>query len=63
MNQNPKQSKARELLWLAVAAMTLSAGIHKTIYFSFKESWYFYVFTAVSLILYKVRRDLRKKEE
>jgi len=63
MNQNPKQSKAREILWLAVAAMSLSTGIHKTVFFSFKESWYFYLFTIISLILYKIRRDLRKKEE
>ena len=63
MDQNPKQSKAREILWLAVALMSLSTGIHKTIYISFKESWYFYLFALVSLILFKIRKDLRKKEE
>ncbi len=63
MDTNPKPSKARELLWLAVAILSLSAGIHKTIFFSFKESWYFYLFFLISLILYKIHRNLRKKEE
>lgn len=63
MNTNPKQSKAREVLWLAVAVMSLSTGIHKTLFISFKDSWYFYLFALISLILYKIRRDLRKKEE
>ncbi len=63
MDKNPKQSKARELLWLAVAILSLSAGIHKTVFFSFKESWYFYIFAVISLILYKIRRNLRINED
>jgi hypothetical protein len=63
MDRNPKQSKARELLWLAVAFMSLFAAVHKTIYVSFYESWYFYIFTLISLLLYIIRRNLRKKEE
>ena len=63
MNQNPKQSKAREILWLAIAAMSLATGIHKTVYVSFKESWYFYIFVIISLILYKIRKNIREKDK
>ncbi len=62
MDTNPKPSKAREILWLAVAFMSLITAIHKTINVSFRESWYFYLFTVISLILYIIRRYLRKKE-
>ncbi len=62
MNTSENPSKARELLWLAVAIMSLFAALHKTIYVSFKDSLLFYVFVLVALLLYFIRRNLRKKE-
>ena len=54
-----KQSKAREFLWLAVAAMSLSTAIHKTIYHSFQTSWYYFIFVLVALFIYFIWRNKR----
>ncbi len=59
MEANPKQSKARELLWLAIAVMSMITGIHKTINVSFKESWYFFVFVIIALLMFFVWRNRR----
>jgi len=53
------QSKAREILWLAVAAMSLATGVHKTIYYSFQESWYFFVFVLVAILMFFIWRNRR----
>ncbi|NPA68580.1 MAG: hypothetical protein GXO50_08230 [Chlorobi bacterium] len=63
MDKNPKPSKAREILWIAVAIMSLSAGISKTIRFSLSESWYFFIFVIIAAGMYALRRNLRKKYE
>ncbi len=63
LKMKPKQSKAREILWLVVSAMSLSSAVHKTIYVSLKDSWYFYLFTIIAFAMYLIRRNLRKKEE
>ena len=62
MKFKQKQSKAREILWLAVAAMSLATGVHKTIYHSFQESWYFFIFVLIALLMYFIRRNLRINE-
>jgi hypothetical protein len=54
-----KQSKAKEILWLAVALMSIFAAVHKTINHSFGSSWYFYLFTLISLLMYAVWRNKR----
>jgi len=55
----PKQSKAKEILWLAVAAMSLATGIHKTIYHSFQTSWYYFVFVLIALLIFYIWRNKR----
>ncbi|MCF6366971.1 MAG: hypothetical protein L3J35_12320 [Bacteroidales bacterium] len=59
MRFNPKQSKAKEILWLAVAAMSLATGIHKTINYSFLASWYYFIFVLVALSIFLVWRNKR----
>jgi len=53
------QSKARELLWLTIAAMSFATGIHKTVFFSFQESWYFFVFVLVAIFMFFIWRNKR----
>ena len=59
MKFKQKQSNAREILWIAIAAMCLSTGIHKTIYHSFQESWYFFAFTLIALLMFLLWRNKR----
>jgi len=61
MKNQHRQSKAREILWLAVSAMSLATGIHKTIYHSFQESWYFFIFVLVAILMFFIWRDRRIK--
>lgn len=53
------KSNAREILWIAIGAMTLFTGTHKTIYQSFSESWYFFAFTIISLLMFLLWRNRR----
>lgn len=59
--QNP--SKAREILWIAIGLMTLTAAIQKTIHEGFLESIMFWIFVIISAMMFLIRRNLRKKEE
>ncbi len=59
MNQEYKQSKAREILWIAIALMNLIVGIHKTITHSFATSWYYFVFILISVLMYFIWRNKR----
>lgn len=56
-------SKAREILWLAVALLSFFTAVHKTVNQDFKSGIQFWVFMLVSLLLYYIRRNLRIKEE
>lgn len=58
-----RQSKAKEILWLAIAAMSLSTGVHKTIYHSFSESWYFFAFVLIALMMFLIWRNKRINEK
>ncbi|RLD64086.1 MAG: hypothetical protein DRJ01_01900 [Bacteroidetes bacterium] len=51
-----------QILWLVVSILSLFAGIHKTIQLSFKESYLFFIFTLIALLMYFYRRNLRKTE-
>jgi hypothetical protein len=60
MAESGKRSKAKELLWLAIAVMSLIIAVHSSINKSFKESWYFYGFVLVALLFYHIWRNHRK---
>lgn len=54
------KKKAPEILWLTVAAVTLATAVHKTIYHGLAESWYFYAFVLIALLMYFIRKSMRK---
>ena len=62
MSKN-KHTKAPEVMWIAVAVLSLVAAIHKTVNLGFKESWYFYGFVLIALLMWFVRNTVRKKRE
>lgn len=49
-----------EYVWIAVAVLSLVTGIHKTIKYGFNESYLFFIFAAISILLFFYRRYLRK---
>jgi len=63
MSKKDSPSRASEILWLAVAGMTIFAGIHKTWNHGFASSWYFYIFTLVALGMFFLRKTMRKNLE
>jgi len=59
MNKPSKLSKAREILWLAIALMSLIIAVHGTINFPFAKIWYYYAFILISIVMYLIRRNQR----
>ncbi len=60
---NRKLNKFLEITWLTVAVLSLVAGIHKSLTTSLGESWLLFLIALVSMIMYTLKRYLRKKEE
>ncbi len=52
-----------QFLWIIIAIVCLITGIHKTYYQSFSESYYFYIFTLVSVLMFLLRRYLKNNEK
>ena len=50
-----------EYVWLTVAVLSLIGGIHKTYYHGFEQSWMFFVITPIALLMFYIRRRLRKQ--
>jgi hypothetical protein len=55
--------KAPEILWLAIAVLSLITAVHKTVNTGFGESWYFFVFVLLAVFMYYVRKSMRKNSE
>ena len=51
-----------EYTWLAAAIVSLIAGAHKTYHHGFNQSWLFYILVAVALLMYSLRRHIRKQQ-
>jgi hypothetical protein len=58
---NKKVLFVLEILWLIVGILGLAAGIHQTMRKGLKESWMFFLISAVGFGMYFMRRNLRKK--
>ncbi|MEA2041197.1 MAG: hypothetical protein U9N85_01415 [Bacteroidota bacterium] len=56
-------NKGREILWMALSVFVFIAAIHKTVYQGFSESWLFFVLVAVALLMWYIRRSMRKNSE
>jgi hypothetical protein len=63
MNKPKSPSRAFEVLWLAVALMTILTGIHKSVNFGISTSWYFFGFTCLAVAMFLMRRAARRKSE
>jgi hypothetical protein len=63
MKTSPKPSKAREILWISMTVLTLFIAVQQTIKIGISESLILWAFVIVSVIMYLLRRNLRKKEE
>jgi hypothetical protein len=50
-----------EIFWLIVGILGFVAGIYETSRHGLKESWMFFLISAVGLGMYFMRRNLRKK--
>ena len=59
MNKERKSSKAPQFLWIAVGVMSLVAGLHKTYNHGFNNSYLFFVFTAVAILMYLLRKKMQ----
>ncbi len=51
-----------EYLWLAITAISLIAGIHKTYLLGLQESYVFFLFSIIAFLMYKLRLHLKKQQ-
>ncbi len=45
-------------VWFVVAIISLIAGIHKTWMFGLKESYLFFIFAVVAILMYLLRKNM-----
>ena len=57
---NKKFVFAIEIVWLICAFLGLLAGIHKTYYHGFNQSYLFFIITLICILMYLIRRGMRK---
>jgi len=50
-------------IWLITAGLSLIAGVHRNITLGIKESYIFYIFVIVSLLMYYIRREMTGNEK
>lgn len=55
-----KKISAGEILWIVVAAGALMTGFHKIYYFGIENSYWFFIFAAIAVAMFFIRRKLRK---
>lgn len=54
---------ALEILWIITAILCLFAAIHQTYYEGISKSYVFFIFSIVALIMYYLRRQIRKSNK
>lgn len=59
---NNKLTYILEIVWLVAAILSLIAGVHKTIYLGINGSYFLFIITFISVIMYLGRRNLRKNK-
>jgi len=50
-------------IWMIVAIMCILAAIHRTYISGFRESYLFFIFAAVSLLMYLLRNYMSKQDK
>ena len=63
MKKQKSPSKANEFLWLAIAVMSAIVAVHKTYNHGISNSLLFYGFIFIALIMYKIRKNMRMKND
>jgi len=57
------KSQIREYMWLLAAVVCFITGIHQTFTQGISNSYVFFIFTALALLLYLLRRNHRKNKD
>lgn len=52
-----------ELAWLAIAICAALLAIYQSYAIGLNNSWYFFIFTFVAVVMYTIRRRQRIKNE
>lgn len=60
---NKSKPRAMEYLWLAVSVLSFGVAIHKTLNFSLRASWLYYLFTVIALLMWFLRKKMRENED
>lgn len=60
---NKKFAFILEIVWLICAVASAIMAIHKTINTSFKESYLMFIVTFICVIMFALRRGIRKYNE
>jgi len=60
---NKKFAFVLEIVWLVLAIASIIAATHKTINSSFKESYLMFIIAIICLLMYAIRRGVRKYSE
>jgi len=55
--------KALEIVWLITAVLCFLTAIHQTIFEGISKSYLFFIFSLVALIIYLLRRQMRKSNQ
>jgi hypothetical protein len=50
-------------LWMIIAITSLIAAVHRTIVAGIKESYIFYIFVIISILMYLIRNYMSKHEK
>jgi len=58
-----KFSKALEIIWLITSVICIITGIHQTINEGISQSYIFFIFSFVALVMYLLRRQIRKSNK
>jgi len=57
------KAKAMEYLWLIIAMVSFGIGIKKSIDFGLENSWLFFVFVLIALLMWFWRKKIRENDE
>ena len=56
-------NRIMEFFWLFIGITSLCFGVYMSLDLGFSETWFFYLFSVMALVLSLLRRTVRKKTE
>lgn len=57
------KARAMEVLWVIIAIVSLGVGIHKSINHGIANSWLFFLFVVIALLMWFLRKKMRENED